>query len=95
MNYQIRQCGSFIPAIVLTAPKPPNIPTIQSMTKYINKWVYFWSVFGYEGWIYILRVGIEEDPETKELRPIVFGCHPGIAGNFSVFLDLILNYDTF
>ncbi|PFU09238.1 hypothetical protein COK77_27175 [Bacillus cereus] len=95
MNYQNDQCGPFIPPIVLTPPNPPNKPTIQSMTKYINKWVYFWSLFGYGGWMYILRAGMVEDPKTKELRPIVFGCHPGIAGNFSVFLDLISNYATF
>ncbi|BCA37452.1 hypothetical protein BwiPL1_58340 (plasmid) [Bacillus wiedmannii] len=92
MNFNFRDCEPFIPQAILTPPKPANKPTINSMFKHIRQWVYFWSVFGYTGWIFILQVGVEENPKNKNLEPAIWGCHPGIGNKFLIFLNTIDNY---
>ncbi|PEP75444.1 hypothetical protein CN581_26945 [Bacillus toyonensis] len=93
MNHHFRNCGpGFFPAAVLKPPNPPIKPTIESMTKLIQHWVYLWSFFGYTGWIFILRVGVEQNPDTKKLEPAIWGCNPDIGNIFFIFLKDITNY---
>lgn len=85
------ECEPIVPAAYLYPPKPSVKPTLELMKKYINKWVYMWSVFGYNGWFYVLDVGMQKYGSDNKLVPVALGCHPGIRDKFYIYLGLIDN----